>query len=215
MPRKPSQSPAEASPEGTSPLRERILNAAFTTFMERGYAGTSTSEIAKRARASKRELYSEFGSKQAILVACIDRGARQMRQPLRLPPASSAQVFRATLVKFGETFVRAICQPHVTATFRLAIIESDGAGDVAQALEAVRTDSRAALMGLFSEAQANRLVGAGDPGDMVSVFYALLMRGNLQLRLLLGVAEPPSDEDVHQRAVSAADGVLAIYPPRA
>src|SRR3954470_21341885 len=40
-----------------SPVRDRILEAAFAAFRERGYATTSTLEIAQRARVSKRELY--------------------------------------------------------------------------------------------------------------------------------------------------------------
>jgi hypothetical protein len=38
--------------------RERILDAAFASFMKSGYATTSTLEIATRARVSKRELYA-------------------------------------------------------------------------------------------------------------------------------------------------------------
>ena len=53
------------------PMRERILLAAFAAFIERGYAETSTLEIATRAKVSKRELYALFGNKQAMLVACI------------------------------------------------------------------------------------------------------------------------------------------------
>ncbi|HEY4834688.1 MAG TPA: TetR family transcriptional regulator, partial [Bradyrhizobium sp.] len=40
-----------------TPARTRILDAAFSAFMESGYAETSTLEIATRARVSKRELY--------------------------------------------------------------------------------------------------------------------------------------------------------------
>src|SRR5579872_5966383 len=48
-----------------------ILGAAFSVLMERGYAGASTLEIARRARVSKRELYAAFGSKEGILAALM------------------------------------------------------------------------------------------------------------------------------------------------
>jgi len=60
-----------AAPQGENPVRARILEAAFSAFTQRGFADTSTLEIATRARASKRELYAEFDSKQDMLVACI------------------------------------------------------------------------------------------------------------------------------------------------
>ena len=59
--------------EGHSPVRGRILEAAFSAFAEHGFADTSTLEIATRARASKRELYAEFGSKRGILEAHVGR----------------------------------------------------------------------------------------------------------------------------------------------
>ena len=55
---------------GVRPARERIMSAAMEAFMELGFARTSTLEIATRAQVSKRELYTLFGSKQAILAAC-------------------------------------------------------------------------------------------------------------------------------------------------
>src|ERR1700741_733004 len=58
-------------------VRDRILAAAFSAFTERGFAETSTLEIATRARASKRELYALFGSKQDMLVARISERARR------------------------------------------------------------------------------------------------------------------------------------------
>ena len=66
-------------------VRERILDAAFAAFMERGYAATSTLEIATRARVSKRELYALVGNKQEVLVACINERAKRMQVPADLP----------------------------------------------------------------------------------------------------------------------------------
>jgi AcrR family transcriptional regulator len=50
-------------------VHERILDAAFQAFTEDGYAGTSTLDIATRAKVSKRDLYANFASKHAVLVA--------------------------------------------------------------------------------------------------------------------------------------------------
>src|SRR5215467_12649400 len=66
-------------------IRERILAAAFKAFMEKGYAATSTLEIATRAKVSKRDLYATFGTKQAMLVGCIASRATRMRLAPQLP----------------------------------------------------------------------------------------------------------------------------------
>ena len=67
------------------PARQRILDAAFSAFMERGFAETSTLEIATRARVSKRELYALVGSKQEMLMACIAARAQRLQMPADLP----------------------------------------------------------------------------------------------------------------------------------
>src|SRR5258708_6745996 len=69
----------------TLTIRERILEAAFTAFMRFGYGGTSTAQIARLARVSKRDLYANFGSKQAMLASCVTERAERMRRPLELP----------------------------------------------------------------------------------------------------------------------------------
>jgi Bacterial regulatory proteins, tetR family len=47
---RPRRRPDDA---GEALVRERILSAAFGAFMERGYSGASTLEIATRAKVSK------------------------------------------------------------------------------------------------------------------------------------------------------------------
>src|SRR6516162_9474165 len=82
-------------------VRERVLKAAFGVFRKRGFSGASTLEIATRAKVSKRDLYALFGSKHAMLAACIKEGAGRMRQPLELMasvPANGPAV-AATLVE--------------------------------------------------------------------------------------------------------------------
>jgi AcrR family transcriptional regulator len=58
-------------PNSETPARGRILCAAFSAFMERGYEGASTLDIATRAKVSKRELYTLFDNNHAMLAACI------------------------------------------------------------------------------------------------------------------------------------------------
>ena len=80
---------AENRPTET-PARQRILDAAFSAFMEQGFAATSTLEIATRARVSKRELYALVGSKQEMLAACISERANRLRMPADLPAPPTA-----------------------------------------------------------------------------------------------------------------------------
>src|SRR5215468_10633761 len=94
----------------------RILGAAFRAFMEEGYAGTSTLDIATRAKVSKRDLYAQFDSKQEMLVACIKSRAERMRLAPDLPTPQTRQMLAATLNAFAANLVRETSDPDVIAT---------------------------------------------------------------------------------------------------
>jgi AcrR family transcriptional regulator len=200
----------EASSE--APVRDRILSAAFSAFMERGYAGTSTLDIATRAKVSKRELYALFDDKHAMLAACIAERAKRMRQPLQLPPARDRVALAATLNGFGIAILKGVCDPKVLAVYRLAIGESDRSPEVARLLDqAGREANRAALIEFLAVAQANRLFGAVEPETMAARFFAL-MWGDLLVRLLLRVANAPKSTEIEQRVRAATEILMVLYP---
>lgn len=200
-------------PASTTSLRDRILGAAFSLFMQRGYAGASTLEIATRAKVSKRDLYSLFGNKEAMLGACIAERAARMRMPLDLPPPRGAAALTATLVAFGTTLLGEMSRPEVLGTYRLAILEAERAPDVARTLDREgRIGTMTALAALLRAAQAAGLLGPGDPEVMAGTFTALLW-GNLLVRLLLRVAEPPDADEAERRARAATETLLRLHPP--
>src|SRR5689334_12935331 len=131
--------------QGEDTARGRILEAAFAAFMEKGYAATSTLEIATRARVSKRELYALVGNKQEMLALSIRERARRLQAPADLPVPHDRDTLAQILTSFGTQLVREISDPKVIAVFRLAIAEAIHAPEVAQTLDAIgRETSRAA-----------------------------------------------------------------------
>lgn len=53
--------------------RETVLRAASQAFAERGYEGTSTEDIAKRADISQPYVFRLFGSKKELFIAVVNR----------------------------------------------------------------------------------------------------------------------------------------------
>jgi AcrR family transcriptional regulator len=194
-----------------SAVRDRILDAAFAAFMERGYATTSTLEIATRARVSKRELYAKVGNKQEMLIACISRRAKRLDVPADLPALRDRETLAQVLASFGTRLVREISEPTVIAVFRLAIAEVVQAPEVARALNSIgRETSRAALRKIMAEARAAGLL-TGSPAELGEQFAGLLWR-DLMVSLLLGVAERPNSRDIAARAREAAAAFLLLHP---
>lgn len=190
----------------------RILDAAFAAFMKRGYAATSTLEIATRARVSKRELYAVVGNKQKMLIACISARARRLQVPADLPAPQDRETLVQVLTSFGTQLLREVTDPTVIAVFRLAIAEAVHAPEVARALDSIgRETTRAALRQIMAQAQASGVL-AGRPAELAEQFGGLLL-GDLMVSLLLGVAERPSSRDVAARARDATAAFLHLHPP--
>jgi AcrR family transcriptional regulator len=196
------------------PVRDRILAAAFSAFTERGFAETSTLEIATRAKASKRELYALFGNKQDMLIACISERAKRLQLPVDLPELRDREALRATLAAFGARLVREVSEPAVVAMFRLAIAEAARTPDIAQALNDIAmAASREALREIMRRARSAGLLD-GEPAEMAAQFFGLLW-GNLMLGLLLGIAERPNQREIARRAEAASVAFLRAYPESA
>jgi AcrR family transcriptional regulator len=58
--------------------RDEVLDAALLEFAERGYVGTSTEDIARRAGISQPYLFRLFGTKKELFKASVSRCFREM-----------------------------------------------------------------------------------------------------------------------------------------
>ena len=191
-------------------MRERILTAAFEAFHERGYAATSTLEIATRARVSKRDLYALVGNKQQMLVAAIGERSKRLRPPADMPMLRDRATLARVLTAFGTQFVWEVSDPDVVGVFRLAIAEAIHAPEVARTLDALgRETSRAVLRRIMARAHAAGLID-GRPADLAEQFGGLLWR-DLMISLLLGVVERPSRRATEARARDAAEAFLRLH----
>jgi len=205
---RPRRRPEDA---GEASVRERILSAAFAAFMEHGYFGARTLEIATRAKVSKRELYALVGSKQDMLVACIAaRSARMRLAPAERPAVRDRDSLTRVLQALGARLLGEVSDPTVIATFRLAIGEAKQAPEVARVLDAqARRPSRAALEGILEEACTAEVL-RGEPAKIAEQFVALLW-GDLLLALLLRTTERPGPAELKRRAAGAVGDLLRLF----
>jgi AcrR family transcriptional regulator len=184
-------------------IRKRILGAALSAFMEGGYAQTTTLEIATRARVSKRDLYTLFGNKEAMLVACISERAQRLRAPVDLPALRDRKTLAGVLTAFGTKLLTETTDPVVVAVFRLAISETVNAPKVAQTLETMaRKPIREALRTIMANAVSAGLL-TGGPEAMTDIFLGVLW-GDLMTGLLLQTIDRPSTADIARRAGEAS-----------
>ena len=103
----PRERAAAALSVRAAATRQRILDAAFVEFAEKGLAGARVDEIAARAGANKRMLYAHFGAKEALWLEVLEttyaakRAEERAVEVADLPPAEAM----AKLVAFNLRYV--------------------------------------------------------------------------------------------------------------
>lgn len=112
--------------------RQAILDVAFKSFLENGYAATSMSQIAANLGGSKTTLYHYFPSKDALFIAVAK--AQSMRVVSRLYPISDADGDTRTILEtFCIRFMTEILHDDEVEFLRMAIAQAPQFPEIGQA----------------------------------------------------------------------------------
>jgi TetR/AcrR family transcriptional repressor of mexJK operon len=205
--------PGQELPSGlaSAPTRgDEILDAALALMEEHGYRDTTMLQVATRARASKNTLYQHFPTKQALFAALVARAAAAMNADITAALDGNAPL-EPTLRQFGIHLLTLLTGPQSLAINRAAIAEARVAPELAQALAANGRENTAPLVQRYFAAQ----IAAGrmrrvDGADAIETFIGLLI-GDLQVRLLWGIATPPDAATIRRRAQRAAERFVVLF----
>ena len=148
--------PRRTQAERSGRTRRALLEAAVGCLVERGYAATTTQEVARRAGVSQGALFRHFPTRARLLVAAIERLYAGLRAGFRAEldaAAESDDRLAAALGLLAQTFAR----PEVVASLELHMAARTDA-ELRAALAPVAEEHRARILGvareLFPEAAA-------------------------------------------------------------
>lgn len=138
--------------------RERqILDAAVDLFNERGYGHASMDTVAERVGVTKPVLYTHFGSKEGLLLACISRARTELLE-VTTTAAAAADTPEEMLRRGTRAFFDHLDQR--APAWNLLYSEAGVAADAIEEIRAQQTDFIAALLGAQSpDTDRARLVG--------------------------------------------------------
>ncbi len=117
--------------EVVSSQRARMLKAMRESMLERGYAGTSVTDIVRRAGVSRETFYQQFASKQVCFVQGLDEAIDLLAALLdaaRDPRLQPLERFRVLL----RTYLRALAAEPARARFFLIEVYAAGPEAVAR-----------------------------------------------------------------------------------
>jgi len=182
--------------------RKALLQAAADVFFEQGYFATSIDAIIERAGGSKRNIYSEFGSKQGLFIALVMENADAALATLSVPEADGDDL-EATLTTFGQHLMDVYMSPTVVGIFRVAVTEAHRFPELAKAFHD-QGPGRATrgLAEVLGAARRRGDIRAEDCQQLARHFVGLI-RGDLHLQVVLGLRPPPSPDQAREAVASA------------
>lgn len=142
---------------GRSERELQILDAAVAVFSERGFQNASMDAVAERVGVTKPVLYTHFGSKDGLLLACIARARAGLLEATSAAAAAAdgpEEMLRQGTRAFFDHLER-----HEQA-WTLLYSEPTVAAEVLEGIRAQQTDFIAALLAAQApDADPQRLAG--------------------------------------------------------
>jgi AcrR family transcriptional regulator len=171
--------------------RDRLINSAQFLFWERGFAGTSMSELLAHAEVNSGSFYHFFDSKEALLRAVLD-GYLQLLRPMIVAPAFASveeplgRIF-AILAGYRERIVGTDCR-YGCPLGRLAL-EIDPENAPAHALLAENFKGWIGAIRECLEAMGDALPRETDL-DSLATYVLVVMEGGVMLSRSYRSVEP-------------------------
>lgn len=187
-----------------------LLDIATEVFMEHGFEGASTNEIAKRANCSKTTLYCRFPTKQALFIAVLDRRMAAMFKELDSALPDDAPL-EETLMEFGSRVLRIALSDEKVRLQRVVSMEAERFPELAARYFELGPDRGQERLSryLCEQIKRGRLIHE-DPRLMAEHLISLITGGPVTWRIL-GLRNYSGSKDQHRRLQSALRVFLRAY----
>lgn len=165
--------------------RERLLDAARDVFLEQGYAGASVNDVVARAGGSLATLYKQFGNKEGLFTAAMERHIETAWAVLE-EGRRDRQAPEQVLYELGRRMLMLVFDPGVIRLMRGLAFEAERSPELGELFLARGPDhTRQALAGYLNEQVESGALALDDSREAAGIFMGMLM-GEWHINALLG-----------------------------
>jgi TetR/AcrR family transcriptional regulator, mexJK operon transcriptional repressor len=194
--------------------RKAIVEAATTTFLHKGYLGTSMDEIAALAAVSKQTVYKHFADKQSLFSEVVISTVNEASDAVaaEVGELQDSGDLATDLRALARRQLALVLQPQILRLRRLVIGEAGRFPELGRIFyERGPGRTIAALTSTFERLAARGLLRLDDAARAAEHFNSLIMSAPLNRAMLLGRDEPPAPEDLDRYADAGVRVFLAAY----
>jgi TetR/AcrR family transcriptional repressor of mexJK operon len=186
--------------------RDRVLRAATSSFLARGYA-SSVDDIARRAGVAKQTVYHHFPSKDALFKEVAHDLTKHVLVELEAEPGD----LRAALTRFAVAYRARVLSAQGVATFRTVMPEVPRFRALAKSMYAASAGAMVRQLAEYLAAamRAGRL-RRDDPQFAAELLLSMLV-GHDRIKRLYGVISHNGSDA--ERSARIVDAFLRAYQP--
>jgi len=188
----------------------QVLNGARAVFLRDGFEGASVDEIARAAGVSKATLYSYFADKRLLFMEVVKQECDQQSQDAMDEIDREAPV-EAVLEAAARHLLRFLLSDFSQRVFRICVAESERFPELGREFyNSGPAHVRAELTAFFGEAVERGELAIDDLG-LAADQFAELCKADLHARLIFGVSNGFSEEEVERVIAGAVGMFMARY----
>lgn len=192
----------------------RIVNASFEVFAECSFQDATTSEIARRAQVSKRDLYAHFPDKHALLLSAMVKVLKEEERKIIEAIAETEHIesLPSRLEALGLVLIQEVLSVPMSVITRHVTSESIGRPLIGTVYfengPARRSKQISALLERHLVSQTKQAVDINEAGDQ----YLALMTHRPLLSTLIGMQDTWDTPAVLTHVTQAVASFLRAYP---
>lgn len=188
----------------------QLLDTAAQVFLEQGYEAASTTEMARRAKASKQTFYQRYPTKEKLFLAVIDHRTSKLPEQFALIFRKNDPI-RQVLTETARTLLAAILSQEHIALLRIVYMEAPHFPEAARFMLERGPDRGTSALAEYLGTQSRLGIVHIEDSLLAARQFAGLVVGDLVHRLLLGKTQLRSKKLLQSRVETGVDAFLKIY----
>jgi TetR/AcrR family transcriptional repressor of mexJK operon len=190
-----------------------LLGVAAEVFIERGFEGASTNEIARRANCSKTTLYTRYPSKEKLFLAVLEQRMELILSDFATTLQPELPI-EQTLKDYGFRLMQLALSENQLGMIRVISMEASRFPDLGKRFYELGPGRGVAILASYMEEQIKRDRLIKENPQIMAEHLMSLITGGYVRWTMLGLPDNVSLKEKKQRVSAAVEMFLRAYSTR-